>query len=65
MPTAADFKPTPVLTKRIPEDRSKRTTVWYDQYVATGGYKTLEKAIAMQPAEIVEQVKGEIGRAHV
>ena len=62
MPTSADFKPTPVLTKRIPEDRSKRTTVWYDQYVATGGYKTLEKAIAMQPAEIVEQVKGAVLR---
>ena len=62
MPTSPDFKPTPVLTKRIPEDRSKRSTVSYDQYVATGGYKTLEKAIGMQPAEIVELVKGAVLR---
>jgi NADH-quinone oxidoreductase subunit F len=62
MPTSPDFKPAPVLTKRIPEDRSKRSTVSYDQYVATGGYKTLEKAIGMQPAEIVELVKGAVLR---
>jgi NADH-quinone oxidoreductase subunit F len=62
MPTSPDFKPAPVLTKRIPEDRSKRSTVSYGQYVATGGYKTLEKAIGMQPAEIVELVKGAVLR---
>ena len=62
MPTAADFKPTPVLTKRIPEDRSKRTTVSYDQYVASGGYRTLEKALSMQPGEVVELVKGAVLR---
>jgi NADH-quinone oxidoreductase subunit F len=62
MPTAADFKPAPVLTARIPEDRAQRATVSYEQYVATGGYRTLEKALSMQPAEVVELVKGAILR---
>ena len=62
MPTAADFKPSPLLTKRIPEDRAKRVTVGYDQYVATGGYRSLGKALAMQTAEIVELVKGGVVR---
>ncbi|NBX32846.1 MAG: NADH-quinone oxidoreductase subunit NuoF, partial [Planctomycetes bacterium] len=62
MPTSPDFKPTPVLTKRIPEDRAQRTTVWFDQYVATGGYKTLEKVLSMQPGEITDQVKAAILR---
>ncbi len=62
MPTAADFKPAPVLTKRIPEDRSRRATVSYEQYVATGGYRTLEKALSMQPSEVVELVKGAVLR---
>jgi NADH-quinone oxidoreductase subunit F len=62
MPTSPDFKPTPVLTKRIPEDRAQRKTVWFDQYVATGGYKTLEKVLSMQPGEITDQVKAAILR---
>ena len=62
MPIAADFKPTPLLTKRIPEDRAKRATVGYEQYVATGGYRSLGKALAMQPAEIIELVKGGVVR---
>jgi len=62
MPTAADFKPAPVLTKRIPEDRSKRATVSYEQYVATGGYRMLEKALSMQPSEVVDLVKGAVLR---
>jgi len=62
MPTSADFKPAPVLTKRIPEDRAKRSTVSYDQYVATGGYRTLEKALTMKPSEVVELVKGAVLR---
>src|SRR6202451_145104 len=28
----------PVLTKRIPLDPGQRHAVWYDEYVATGGY---------------------------
>ena len=62
MPSSPDFKPTPVLTKRIPEDRAQRKTVWFDQYVATGGYKTLEKVLSMQPGEITDQVKAAILR---
>jgi NADH-quinone oxidoreductase subunit F len=62
MPTAPDFKPAPALTKRIPEDRARRATVSYEQYVATGGYKALEKALAMQPSEVVELVKGAVVR---
>ena len=62
MPIAADFKPTPLLTARIPEDRAKRATVSYEQYVATGGYRSLGKALAMQPAEIIELVKGGVVR---
>jgi len=32
----------PVLTKRIPLDPNQRHTVWYDEYVATGGYAALK-----------------------
>ncbi len=51
----------PVLTKRIPTfpwaDPKDRHIVSYDEYVRTGGYQSLEKALGMQPAEIVEMVK--------
>ena len=51
----------PVLTKRIPThpwgDPRTRKTVDYDGYVKTGGYRSLEKALDMQPAAIVELVK--------
>jgi NADH-quinone oxidoreductase subunit F len=62
MPTSADFKPQPVLTKRIPEARAKRRTVSYDEYVATGGYAALSKALDQEPAQIVEQVKAAVLR---
>src|SRR5882757_4710927 len=48
--------PEPVLTKRIPQDPAKRKVIWYDDYVATGGYAALRKAIAMMPADIVKTV---------
>ncbi|HMN95600.1 MAG TPA: NADH-quinone oxidoreductase subunit NuoF [Phycisphaerales bacterium] len=51
----------PVLTRRIPThpwgDPAKRRTISYDDFVATGGYKALEKALATEPAKIVEMVK--------
>ena len=51
----------PVLTKRIPTDPwgnpSDRHTVSYDEYVKTGGYQALEKALDMDPAAIVNEVK--------
>jgi len=46
----------PVLTKRIPLDPNQRKTVWYDDYVATGGYVQLRKALDMKPDEIIKIV---------
>lgn len=46
----------PVLTKRIPQDPSQRKVIWYDDYVATGGYDALKKALAMTPADIIKVV---------
>jgi len=51
----------PVLTKRIPTapwgDPRQRTTVSYDEYVKTGGYEGLRKALSMAPDDIVSMVK--------
>lgn len=44
----------PVLTKRIPLDASKRKIYWYDDYVATGGYAALRKALNMKSEEIIK-----------
>ncbi len=51
----------PVLTKRIPTppfgsfaDRKLNT---YEDFVRTGGYESLKKAVAMEPSDIVEVVK--------
>ena len=44
----------PVLTKRIPLDPAQRKTVWYDQYVATGGYAA--SVLEMRPDEITKIV---------
>ena len=46
----------PVLTKRIPLDPNQRKTAWYDDYVATGGYAQLRKALDMKPEEIIKLV---------
>ena len=46
----------PVLLKRIPDDPSRRKTYWYDDYVATGGYAALRKALGMAPADIIKTV---------
>jgi len=42
----------PVLLKRIDPDPAKRKTYWYDDYVATGGYAALRKAIDLTPETI-------------
>lgn len=51
----------PVLTKRIPSrpfaDPKDRKVVMYDEYVKTGGYQALEKALSMEPSAIVDMVK--------
>jgi NADH-quinone oxidoreductase subunit F len=44
----------PVLTKRIPLDPAQRHNVWYDEYVATGGYESLRKALNMKAEEIIK-----------
>src|SRR6202050_401190 len=46
----------PVLTKRIDPDPAKRKLHWYDDYVATGGYAALRKALEMKPDDITKVV---------
>lgn len=48
--------PEPVLTKRIPLNPADRKKVWYDQYVATGGYASLRKALEMTSDDIIKTV---------
>jgi NADH-quinone oxidoreductase subunit F len=52
----------PVLTKRIPTwpwaDPAERTLISGTQFTATGGYEALRKALAMDPADVVQAVKG-------
>lgn len=52
---------TPVLTKRIPcvphGDPKSRRTVRYDDYLKTGGYVGLRKALSMQPGDVTTEVK--------
>ncbi|MEX2672926.1 MAG: NADH-quinone oxidoreductase subunit NuoF [Phycisphaeraceae bacterium] len=51
----------PVLTKRIPTppwgDPADRKLITYDEYVKTGGYTSLEKAVGMEPKEVIDIVK--------
>ena len=51
----------PVLCKRIPTapwgDPRERKLVSFQQYVETGGYQALEKALDMAPGDIVTAVK--------
>ena len=53
--------PEPVLCKRIPTppwgDPADRKLVSYDQFVATGGYVALDKALSMDPAAVLDVVK--------
>jgi NADH-quinone oxidoreductase subunit F len=46
----------PVLLKRIPNDPAKRKLYWYDDYVASGGYEALKKALNMKSDEIIKTV---------
>jgi len=50
-----------VLTKRIPTppfgDIKDRHIVSYEEYVRTGGYEGLRKALAMKPEDVTEEVK--------
>ena len=46
----------PVLTKRIPQNPTLRKLHWYDDYVATGGYQALQKALGMTPVQVIKTV---------
>src|SRR5438445_2189040 len=48
--------PEPVLLKRIPDEPARRKLHWYDDYVATGGYKGLQAALQMTPADVIKTV---------
>jgi len=52
---------TPVLCKRIPTppwgDPAGRKLVGFDQYVSTGGYQSLDKAMGLQPQQVIDIVK--------
>src|SRR5215213_11002702 len=44
----------PVLLKRIPDDASKRKIIWYDDYVATGGYAALRKSLDLKSEDLIK-----------
>jgi len=46
----------PVLTKRIPLEATRRKIIWYEDYVKSGGYSALKKALEMKPEEIIKTV---------
>ena len=48
--------PEPVLTKRIPLEADKRHSVWYDEYVATGGYAALKRVMDWKADDIIKVV---------
>ncbi len=56
----------PILTQRIPcwpyADPKDRHIVSYDEYVKTGGYEGLRKALTMKPDEVTEEVKKSVLR---
>jgi len=56
----------PILTKRIPcwpyADPKDRHIVGYDEYVQTGGYVGLRKALGMRPDAVTDEVKKSVLR---
>lgn len=67
MPTLPPFATeTGILTKRIPTfpwgDPKDRHIVGYDEFVKTGGYEGLKKAVAMKPDEVTDEVKKSVVR---
>ena len=46
----------PVLTRRIPLEAEKRKLIQYSDYVATGGYEQLKKALDMTSGDIIKTV---------
>ncbi|MCH7791402.1 MAG: NADH-quinone oxidoreductase subunit NuoF [Planctomycetes bacterium] len=67
MPSLPSFAtPRGYLTQRIPTfpwaDPKDRHVVGYDEYVKTGGYVGLRKALAMKPGEVTDEVKKSVVR---
>ncbi len=56
----------PILTRRIPSfphgDPKQRHIVGYEEFVKTGGYSALERALDMEPAKVVALVKDAVLR---
>ena len=56
----------PILTKRIPcypfGDPKDRRVIRYDDYIKTGGYEGLRKALTMAPDAVVNEVKDSVLR---
>ncbi len=56
----------PILTKRIPcvphGDPKDRHIVSYDEFTKSGGYKSLEKALDLEPAQVLSTVKDAVLR---
>ena len=44
-----------VLLRRF--DGPRTEPVWIDEYLRTGGYEAIRKALTMEPEQIVEEVK--------
>ena len=67
MPSLPSFAtPRGYLTQRIPTfpwaDPKDRHVVGYDEYVKTGGYVGLRKALAMKPGQVTDEVKKSVVR---
>ncbi len=56
----------PILTKRIPSvphgDPKDRHIVSYDEFTKSGGYKALEQALDLEPAQVLATVKDAVLR---
>lgn len=56
-----DKLPQGILTKRIPTfpwgKESDRHVVGYDEYLRTGGYQALRKALSLKPDAVIEETK--------
>lgn len=64
--TSYDGTPQHSLLKRIPTppfgEFKDRHTVYYDEYVATGGYESLRKVLTMTPQAVIDEVKKSVLR---
>ena len=56
----------PILTQRIPcwpyADPKGRRLIKIDEYIKTGGYQALQKALGMKPDAVTDEVKKSVLR---